>query len=143
MARTAAVPGRGNDVKLKDARDNYYFNSGKTSDLVRQLGLAAIAVIWLFKYEVAGTPKIPATLLLPLVLVVIGLALDLLQYAFATAIWGIFHRVKERSIEEDTDFVAPRQVNWPAITFFWLKVVAIGSAYYLLLQHLANTVIAK
>ena len=130
-------------MKLKDARDNYYFNSGKTSDLVRQLGLAAIAVIWLFKYEVSGTPKIPGMLQLPLILTIAGLALDLLQYASATAIWGIFHRLKERSLAEDTEFTAPRQVNWPAIMLFWLKVGAIGAAYCFLLQYLTNTVIAK
>ena len=94
-------------MKLKDARDNYYFNSGKTSDLVRQLGLAAIAVIWLFKYEVSGTPKIPGMLQLPLILTIAGLALDLLQYASATAIWGIFHRLKERSLAEDPPVVDP------------------------------------
>lgn len=45
-------------MKLKDAREHYYFYSGKTSDLVRQLGLAGIAVIWLFKSDVQGIPKI-------------------------------------------------------------------------------------
>jgi len=45
-------------MKLKDAREIYYFYSGKTSDLVRQLGLAGIAVIWLFKYDAQGIPKI-------------------------------------------------------------------------------------
>lgn len=63
-------------MKLKDALENYYFHSGKTSDLVRQLALAGIAVIWLFKYEVTGVPKVPAQLLLPLGLIVCGLALD-------------------------------------------------------------------
>ena len=58
-------------MKLKDARDLYYFYSGKTSDLVRQLGLAAIAVIWIFKFEVGGTPKIPNDLGLPLALIVL------------------------------------------------------------------------
>ena len=52
-------------MKLKDAREFYYFNSGKTSDLVRQLGLAGIAVVWIFKYDVLGVPKIPAPLLTP------------------------------------------------------------------------------
>ena len=45
-------------MKLKDAREIYYFYSGKTSDLVRQLGLAGIAVIWLFKYDVQGIAEL-------------------------------------------------------------------------------------
>lgn len=129
-------------MNLKDAREFYYLNSGKTSDLVRQLGFAGIAVIWIFKSEVQGVPKIPQTLLFPLSLIVVGLALDLLQYAVATSIWGIFHRSKEKSgISEDASFVAPRQFNWPALVFFVLKVISIAVAYVLLLRHVACTIV--
>lgn len=128
-------------MKLKDARDNYYFYSSKTSDLVRQLGLAGIAVIWIFKYEVQGVPKIPEALFLPLILIVLGLAFDLLQYAVATSIWGIFHRRKEVSgIAEDAEFLAPKQFNWSGIVFFVLKVFSIIAAYGYLLRHLARTI---
>ena len=128
-------------MKLKDARDNYYFYSGKTSDLVRQLGLAGIAVIWIFKYEVQGVPKIPEALSLPLLLIVLGLAFDLLQYAVATSIWGIFQRHKEvRGIAEDADLIAPKEFNWPGIVFFVLKFVSIIAAYGYLLRHLARTI---
>lgn len=128
-------------MKLKDARDFYYFHTGKTSELVRQLGLAGIAVIWLFKKDVAGVPRIPEELLLPLVLIVLGLALDLLQYATAAVIWGVYQRWKERRVGEDEEFEAPRQLNWPAIFFFVLKAPAIVTAYVLLLSFLARTVL--
>ncbi len=127
-------------MKLKDAREFYYFNSGKTSDLIRQLGLAGIAVIWIFKFEVQGTPKIPQALLLPLGLIVVGLVFDLLQYAIATSIWGVYQRSKEKSgVGENVEFKAPSQFNWPAISFFVLKVISIVVAYFLLLRHLAST----
>jgi hypothetical protein len=129
-------------MKLKDARELYYFYSGKTSDLVRQLGLAGIAVIWIFKYDVQGVPKIPLALLPPLILIVLGLALDLLQYAVATSIWGVFQRRKEISgVADDADFLAPKQLNWPTIVFFVLKVASIIAAYVYLLQHLACTIL--
>jgi len=131
-------------MKLNDAREFYYFHSGKTSELVRQLALAGIAVIWLFKYEVIGVTKVPADLLLPLMLIVLGLALDLLQYTVATVVWGVFHRMKERSgVSEDADFTAPPKINWPAIALFWLKVTSIAIAYVLLLLHLARTVVPQ
>jgi hypothetical protein len=131
-------------MKLKDARENYYFHSGKTSELVRQLALAGVAVVWIFKYEVLGVPRIPAQLMVPLALIVVGLALDLLQYATATLIWGVFQRGKERAgIGEDVEFTVPPQLNWPAIAFFWLKVLSIAAAYYFLLQHLARTVLPQ
>lgn len=129
-------------MKLKDARDLYYFYSGKTSDLVRQLGLAGIAVIWLFKYEAQGVPKVPEALVLPLILIVLGLALDLLQYAVATCIWGVFHRLKEKSgIGEDKSFLALKQLNWPSIVFFITKAIATIAAYVYLLRYLAATVL--
>jgi hypothetical protein len=129
-------------MKLKDARELYYFYSGKTSDLVRQLGLAGIAVIWLFKYDVQGIPKIPQALLPPLILLVLGLALDLLHYAVATSIWGIFQRRKEVSgITDDENFLAPKQFNWPTIFFFILKTATIIAAYVYLLRHLACTIL--
>jgi hypothetical protein len=127
-------------MKLKDARDLYYFNSGKTSDLVRQLALAGIAIIWIFRYEVDGTPKIPQPFATPLILIGVGLALDLLQYALATAVWGIFQRRKELGgTLEEADFKAPRQFNWPTIVLFAAKVSTIAWAYFLLLQHLGST----
>lgn len=129
-------------MKLKDARELYYFYSGKTSDLVRQLGLAGIAVVWIFKVDVQGIPKIPQALLPPLILIVLGLALDLLQYAVATSIWGIFQRRKELSgIADDADFLAPKQLNWPTIVFFVLKAASIIAAYVYLLRHLACTIL--
>lgn len=128
-------------MKLKDARENYYFHTGKTSELVRQLGLAGIAVIWLFKKDVAGVPKIPEELFLPLVLIVLGLALDLLQYVSGSIIWGFYQRWKEKRVEEDADFEAPRQLNWPAIGFFALKAPAVVAAYALLLSFLARTLL--
>jgi hypothetical protein len=131
-------------MKLKDALENYYFHSGKTSDLVRQLALAGIAVIWLFKYEVTGVPKVPAQLLLPLGLIVCGLALDLLQYLVTTVIWGFIHRDKERKgLGEDADFLVSPKVNWLALFCFWLKVASICAAYCLLLQYLARTVLPQ
>jgi hypothetical protein len=128
-------------MKLKDARDFYYFFSGKTSDLVRQLGLAGIAIVWIFKYDSAGIPKIPLALLWPLVLIVVGLTCDLLQYAIATGIWGIFQRRREKNgTSEDEEFLAPPQFNWPGIAFFIFKTVAIVAAYIHLFLYLAQTI---
>jgi hypothetical protein len=129
-------------MKLKDARDLYYFHSGKSSDLMRQLALAGLAVIWLFKYEVIGVPKVPQQLLVPLVLIVLGLAFDLFHYVVATGIWGYFHWHKERTGTcEDSEFLAPPKLNWPALALFWMKVVSILAAYCLLLQYLACTIL--
>ncbi len=132
-------------MKLKDSRENYYTHSGKASDIVRQLGFAGIALIWIFKTEQGGRFQIPTELFLPATLVVIGLSLDLLQYVAATAAWGIFNRVMELRWQRlgkgpEDEFMAPPWINWAAIGFFWGKVVIMATAYVLLIRFLAQHV---
>lgn len=129
-------------MKLNDARDNYYFFSGKTSELIRQLGLAGIAIIWIFKREVAGLPRVPPELIRPLWLIALGLAFDMLQYSAGTLIWGVYQRRKELSgVHEDDTFKAPRWFNWPGITFIILKVVVIALAYIYIIRYLRGTIL--
>ncbi len=59
-----------------------------------------------------------------------ALACDLLQYVAGTAVWGIYHRAKERSgISRDAEFEAPGVLNVPALVLFWLKSLLIVAAY--------------
>src|ERR1022692_3067659 len=96
-------------LTLKDLREAYYALSGKASDIVRQLGLGGIALIWVFKTDRGGGEwVVPSGLILPGILIVIALGLDLLHYLAATAIWGIFNWKKQNEgIEEEATFSAP------------------------------------
>ncbi len=126
-------------MKLRDAREFYGYNSGKLSDIVRQLGFAGIALIWVFTMRSSDGEKIPQGLLGPGILIVLALSLDFLQYCSATLAWGAYSRYKERDgTKEDAEFTAPRWINWPALFFFCLKVVVIGVAYGFLLVYLAR-----
>lgn len=123
-------------MKLQNVLDNYYFHSGKVSDIARQLAFAAIAVIWLFKAGNGTSISLPKELLQPLRLVVVFLALDLLQYIFATVVWGIFHRIKEREgTSNSSEFKAPRSINWLALACFWSKIVVLAYAYWELFSY--------
>lgn len=126
---------------LKDARDNYYFHTGKVSDIVRQLALGAIAIVWIFRTG-AGVPfSIPYELLMPLKLVVAGLGLDLLQYVSGALFWGALQWRKERAgFAESDDFKAPVWINWPALVCFWAKAGLTAMAYWQLLLYLANAI---
>jgi len=126
-------------MKLSDARQAYYDYSAKLSDISRQLNLAGIAVIWIFKTTtVVGIPFSPF-LLWPLTFHVLGLALDVLQYAYASAVWGIFHRRREKSgTREGDEFGAPAKINVPTIVFFWGKAVATVVAYTLALYYIST-----
>jgi hypothetical protein len=86
--------------KLSKYREDYYFFSGKTSDVARQLGLAGIVIIWIFKTGDNAKPQLPKELLPPLALFVLGLALDLLHYITSTVIWGHFQRKEEKNLSD-------------------------------------------
>lgn len=69
-------------MKLKDTRDAYYLYTGKTSDIIRYLGLAGIGIIWIFRVE--GTDKISLAqnLLFPIALTYKLLLLTLVLKSF-------------------------------------------------------------
>jgi hypothetical protein len=129
-------------MRLKDARETYYFHTGKVSDIVRQLSLAALAIIWLFRVsEGPAANRIPHELVLPSMLIVTALALDLMQYAWASAAWGTFQRRKEKEVTEDAEFRASDWLNAPTVCLFVVKTIATVAAYGMLLHFLWGTVL--
>ena len=80
--------------------NQFSYYSGKAGDLSRQLGLAALALVWLFHglqphNTLDGNPAtaIPRAVLsgefkLPILLVVVSLSVDAVQYVLGTVLWG-------------------------------------------------------
>lgn len=108
-------------MKLSVARENYYCHSAAASAAARQLAFAGIAAVWVFN-QPQDQPGIalPQVLTWAMILLCFSLACDLLQYASSSAIWGYFHRIKEkelaaRSITADANVAASRWFNWPGI----------------------------
>ena len=59
----------------------------------------------------------------------------------AALLWGTFHRRKEKAgVAQDDDVKASRYINWPALFFFWTKLVAIFTAYILILLFLREDI---
>jgi hypothetical protein len=138
-------------LKLQDTRAEYYYFTGKVSDIVRQLGLAGVAIIWVFKTDSAGRQTIPEGLLPAGILILLGLATDLLQYAAGTIIWDRFNTTKEDELEnklaekkargedydpEAEDFTAPSSINDLTKTLFWVKFILMLLAYIYLIFYL-------
>jgi hypothetical protein len=121
-------------MKLEDYRQTFYTYSGKLSDITRQLAFAGIAVIWLFKKDVSGTPAIPQKLLLPGLLILISLFLDMAQYFAASWIWRCVYRSKEKAgVSEEAEL--ERHPEWLELPIFWLfvlKIVALSASYVLI-----------
>ncbi|MGE5304439.1 MAG: hypothetical protein ACM3TN_14100 [Alphaproteobacteria bacterium] len=123
-------------MNLAEYRQDYYDFSEKASSGARQLAFAGIGVIWVLRTAIIQEPKVPATFLPALGLLVIALASDFLHYVTATVIWGAFCRVHELHGRKDTDALdAPRWLNWPTEVLFWVKVMAVLGAYLLIGQY--------
>ncbi|ACH66340.1 hypothetical protein VFMJ11_1064 [Aliivibrio fischeri MJ11] len=123
-------------MKLEDTRNNYYTHTGSLSAVCRQLAMAGIAVVWIFVQKESGKISIPAELVSPLIFFIIGLALDLLQYMYSSAAWGIVNRVKEIRLTEDDEFKVNPIINWPTNIFFWAKSISVIVGYFSLLKSL-------
>ena len=132
------------EVNLPEYRATFYFYSGKTSDIARQLAFAGIALIWLFKKEENGQFTVPADLHLPGALIVGVLALDLIQYILGAFVWFLFYRIKERAGFSDKKKID--HSNWleaPIWIPFFLKTITILYAYWLMLFYLLNAISFK
>lgn len=123
-------------MKLIDARNEYFGHSGRASSVSRQLCFAGIATVWVFVVSSQdGSYTIARSFFYALIIFGLALGFDLLQYTWASAVWGIFHRHKEKTLKncEDTEFLAPAWINWPSIFFFWSKIILSILGYAVLL----------
>jgi len=98
-----------NKETLEKHFDTY---SGETSKLVRQLSLAFIAVIWIYR-DTSKFETLPFAFRTPLLLFITTLCIDLLQYFAATI---ISHRY-----EKETKF--PTWGDYIVNTLFYAKTV--------------------
>jgi hypothetical protein len=75
-------------VMPETVEDQISYYTQKAGDLSRQLGLAGIAVIWLFKVSSGSVAVISQQFSLPFALIISSLGLDLLQYFAGIVLWG-------------------------------------------------------
>ena len=117
-------------LTLDQARESYYEATGQTSSLVRQLGFAGIAIIWILSGGAIadnGSLDISKRLLWAGLGLVVALTVDLMHYAYRSIAWGVFARsLENRDITETT---APDWINRPAIIMLVVKTVAVGASY--------------
>jgi len=131
-------------MKLQAYRETYYTYTGKVSDICRPLGLAGIAILWIFKTESGGQFSVPRELMWPGLLIVAGLAADLLQYLVGSIIWFLFYRVKEyQGVNEETDLAHGIFLEAPIHLLFWAKAILIAVAYYYIFLFFLHAVSFK
>ena len=124
-------------MKIADALGYYRAHSTKTSDLARQLAFAGFGIVWVLRGTGAGLAQFPAPARSAALWFAWALAADLAQYAFATMCWGIYHRYKERLVDDEEEFRAPVGINALAVIAFGAKLLLVAAGYWQLLAWLA------
>lgn len=142
-------------MKLKDFREAYYDSSQSLSNITRQLALAGVALVWLFKTSLlptginnsstdAGLYLIQDELYNALCFFILCLVSDYLQYFYKSFAWGTVHTWHDVKIgkntpnKEEIEINQPWPViNWPAIFFFWAKALSVGAGYYFAMKYIS------
>lgn len=129
-------------MNLEQARCVYREISGIASTVARQASFAGIAIIWLFKIDTPEVISLPVALQLPSLLFIASLTFDLFQYSSSALLWGGLQRLREHQNgkDYDGDMMVPIWINCPAVTFFWLKLIAVVGGYIALIIHLLDTI---
>lgn len=106
-------------MKLEDARNAYEEFSAKASDIVRQISLAGVGLIWIFKSGTGSALSLNPPLLKAALFIFLSLLFDFLQYFVGAIIWFVYFRHKEKQETiEAVEFLAPPQLNCQPGVFF-------------------------
>lgn len=127
-------------MNLDEVKKVYQDSSGKLSDIIRYLGFAGIALIWMFKADVAGNKVLPDDLRWPTILIVIGLTLDMIQYLYHAIAYRLYFLVKEKSkdITKQSQFKSSVWLPRPIWVLWFLKSISIIVAFILIIVFLSN-----
>jgi hypothetical protein len=125
---------------LKDVKEDFYAFSTKTSDIARQLALAGIAIIWIFKTTKENSITLDKDLIEILKLLVVCLALDFCHAFVPSIVYGImntYHRMIKKK-EDDDEISFSFFWNLPEWLFFLGKIFFLLWAYKELWDYLQN-----
>ena len=114
--------------------------TAKVSELARNLGLGAIAIVWIFKNPEGVKVLLPAKILSwALFFAVSSLGLDLLQYIFRSITLHRFFAKKEAEYDagqlteaQASDLHTPQYIIVGSDIFWWLKIASVVLSYLLI-----------
>jgi hypothetical protein len=126
-------------MRLEQFKKDAYEYEGLTSGLVRQLALAGIAVIWIFKIDNPKEHLIPDECYWPLLLFVLTLVFDFLQYFILAIIWKIFFRYHEKKNNGNVEVnvKADPRFLWPSYFLFYGKAVLLAIGYIFIVKYIS------
>ena len=130
-------------MKLQDILDQYHQDSAQASDIARNLNYALLGVVWILSKENIGNL---IYFKLPLILVVISLASDFLQYFLKGQFEKRHFDEQEENatnengiIDEDYDAAAySKYIKKVAQLFYYIKLVSTVVATIIIIWRLAS-----
>lgn len=132
--------------KLSDYKLTYEEASSKVSDLTRQMALAGIAIIWIFRQTDLSGQIICKELIPPLIFFILSLTFDILQYIYKTVAWYLFFRTREKKTKKknpDPMTQAKPIMNLPTWILFSSKVVSLIIGYIMIFIYLFDKLLIK
>src|SRR5690349_934480 len=122
-------------MTIEDYKKVYEEFTSLTSQFVRQLSFAGIAIIWLFKFDQPTEHLIPQELFLPLLFFILSLSAEFLQYLVSSIVWFSFFKQKEKEYKGKNSKEVKAE-KWRAIPgwfFFSLKIIFVLIAYFFII----------
>lgn len=119
-------------MTIAELRSAYEVRSSKVSDIVRQLALGGIGIIWAFRTGTVDAPLLDRRLVLAALFITLALASDLLHYLVGTIIWFCRFRQMEKLKEakgEEPNQDHSEYLTWPTWALFYLKTGFVLFAY--------------
>lgn len=127
--------------KLSDYKEDYYFFTGKLSDINRQIAFAGLAIIWIFKKGENSDIQLDVELIKPAIFIVCALAFDIFQYIYQSITWSLFYTHYNRKHKsEEYKIESPEYLNYPSWFFFFLKVILVLIAYWKIFEYLLTKI---
>jgi hypothetical protein len=125
-------------MKLEQYKKDAHEFQGLASGLVRQLALAGIALIWIFKIDKPIEHLLPNECYWPLLIFVLTLGFDFLQYFIPSIIWMFFFRYHEKKNNGNVEIElkAKKIYSVPGYFFYIGKVILLFIGYILIIKYL-------
>ncbi len=122
-------------MSLRDIWNQYADYTKAASDSARQLALAGIAVVWLFKVDAGASVHLDRGPLWAGIAFVLSLACDLLQSVTGTIVFLSLGNLRERGPKSEQNADYPEHILRPIDLFFWAKIILVLAGYGLLVGY--------
>ena len=130
-------------MKLSDAREAMYLNTGTVSELCRKLSYSGLAIVWIIHTSPELSANYQTWWIVILIGYVIALACDLLQYFVQGLLWGRYNDEKhDEGVGLDEEVDPPKKFNQLAFKFYYVKFSLVIITTLLLLVALSVSIFA-